>query len=261
MELGWSIVLETTGGPVAMWTGWLGNGLKIFYPYGVTISDELIMNTLGVTRAKPVAEDKHGKKKWAKFYSDRFSTLGRVWIDCSEYDLYGYDLHTIVDQRIVTLYSGHDQCNTIKTYDFTLCSEAQPDAPTTKSEYIQLYLNKFLELFVEVAKITGDITAINIESGLVLYTPKYLKEVGCELEEWTQDPTKYCYTTLNGYEVILYSGNSLVSWVTVLRREVAGNLSAEEIQTILDSLDNSSSDSIDIIPIIADMLEKIAIYG
>ena len=42
MELGWSIVLETTVGTVGMWTGWLGNGLKIFYPYGITISDSLI---------------------------------------------------------------------------------------------------------------------------------------------------------------------------------------------------------------------------
>ena len=31
MELGWSIVLETTGGPVGMWTCWLEDGFKIFY--------------------------------------------------------------------------------------------------------------------------------------------------------------------------------------------------------------------------------------
>ena len=55
MELGWSIVLETTGGPVAMWTSWIGSGFKIFYPHDVDVPDEIIMDTLEVTYAKPVA--------------------------------------------------------------------------------------------------------------------------------------------------------------------------------------------------------------
>ena len=114
---------------------------------------------------------------------------------------------------------------------------------------------------MKVAKLTGDITAINIESGLVLYTPEQLEKAGCTLERWRQDYTNYCYTKYNGYDVILYSGNSLVSWITVLKCEANNNLTAEEIKATLDSFDNSGGEAINLVPLVADMIEKSVIYG
>ena len=54
MEIGWNINIETTNGVVGLWTSWLGNGLKIFYPLEVKVPDELIMKILNVSMAKPV---------------------------------------------------------------------------------------------------------------------------------------------------------------------------------------------------------------
>ena len=261
MELGWSIVLETTGGPVGMWTCWLENGFKIFYPHDVDVPDEMIMETLGVTHAKPVADDHFHERKWGDFYSERVGSLGRVWIENDKHDSYGYHIPTIRNCRPVKHYFGHDQCKTIRTFEFTFCSETQPDAPTHASEYIKPYLDKFMQLFVKVAKLTGDITAINIESGLVLYTPEQLEKAGCTLERWRQDYTNYCYTKYNDYEVILYSGNSLVSWITVLKREANNDLTAEEIKATLESFDNSGGEAINLVPLVADMIEKAVIYG
>lgn len=50
-------VIETTNGIVGLWTCWLGNSIKLFYPLNVNIPDEIIMETLGVTLAKPVANE------------------------------------------------------------------------------------------------------------------------------------------------------------------------------------------------------------
>ena len=56
MQIGWNMVIETTNGIVGLWTCWLGNSIKLFYPLNVNIPDEIIMETLGVTLAKPVAK-------------------------------------------------------------------------------------------------------------------------------------------------------------------------------------------------------------
>ena len=49
------MVIETTNGIVGLWTCQLGNSIKLFYPLNVNIPDEIIMETLDVTLAKPVA--------------------------------------------------------------------------------------------------------------------------------------------------------------------------------------------------------------
>ena len=55
MQIGWNMVIETTNGIVGLWTCWRGNSIKLFYPLNVNISDKIIMETLNVTLAKPVA--------------------------------------------------------------------------------------------------------------------------------------------------------------------------------------------------------------
>ena len=55
MQIVWSMVIETTNGIVGLWTCWLGNSIKLFYPLNVNISDKIIMETLNVTLAKPMS--------------------------------------------------------------------------------------------------------------------------------------------------------------------------------------------------------------
>lgn len=237
MEIGWSINIETNNGVVGLWTGWLGNGLKIFYPLGVKISDELIMKTLDVSMAKPVKNKNFGTRLWARYYSKRLGTDdGRVWIDHNCMHSYGHSMYTINNGVLENHYGGHSQTNTIWTFEFDFSSAAEPDAPNNKKQYIQQYTEKFIKLLVEVAKVVGDIKAVNVDSGLVLYKPETL---GCKYVTSREGRTQYCYVKNGDMELMLRSGNSIVPWATVIRYPMTAEmLSAEWLQEKLDSFDN-----------------------
>lgn len=241
MQIGWNMTIETTNGIVGLWTCWLGNGFKLFYPSEVTISDEVIMKALGVTLAKPVKNVVFGTRLWAKYYSERLGEGGRVWIDQTADEGVAEVLYTIEDAQLKGHSCGGRVTNTISTYAYHFFSEAEPDAPNCTAENIQAYKDKFIQLLVEIAKIVGDITAINLDSGLVLYTPKLLDEKGYHVENWKKGCQEYCYAQDDNLEIILKKGNSLVPWRTIIRYPVTNEVTAEELTEFVNKFDNSEN--------------------
>ena len=128
MQIGWNMVIETTNGIVGLWTCWLGNSIKLFYPLNVNIPDEIIMETLGVTLAKPVANELFGTRLWAKYYSEKLDDGGRVWIGKESEHSNGYNLKVIQNKQLEEHYCGHNNTNTIWTYDCNFYSEKEPEA-------------------------------------------------------------------------------------------------------------------------------------
>ena len=82
MQIGWKINIETSNGVVGMWTSWLGNSLKIFYPLGVIVPDEVIMEILDVSMANMVNYRGYILQPWGRYVSEKLKDdAGRVWID------------------------------------------------------------------------------------------------------------------------------------------------------------------------------------
>ena len=241
MKIGWNIAIETTNGIVGMWTCWLGNSLKLFYPLDIEIEDKLIMEKLNVTLAKPVANDLFGKRLWEKFYSEKLEEGGRVWIGQEAYHSTGYHLNVIRNERLESHYCGHNRTNTIFTHEFNFYSKTEPEAPNCRPNNIQVYNERFVQLLVEIAKQVGDIIAINLDSVLVLYTPSFLQSKGYEVKRWKEGYTEYCYTKRDNSEIMLKSGNSSVNWSTILRYPASNELTAEDLNHLIDSFDNSQN--------------------
>ena len=265
MEIGWNLVIETTHGNVGLWTCWLGNIFEIFYPYGYDVPDELIMKTLGVTYGKPVKNENFGTRKWAKFYSKRLENdLGRVWVDNSQHYMYGRELLFIKNRKLKFFSCGHSFTNSIHTESFTFCSEKEPDAPNASMEVIQPYRDKFVKLLVEVAKLVGEIKAVHLDSGNVLYTPEDLEKMGYKLKKWKEGYTDYCYCKdkdkNKGVEIILKSGNSMVPWITIIRYPTTNDLTAMDIINLVDGFDNSEK-PYNLVPLIAYYIEQERIFG
>lgn len=259
MQLGWSVAIETTNGIVGLWTCWMGNSIKLFYPLDVTIPDEMIMETLNVTLAKPVANERFGRRLWAKYYSEKLEDCGRVWIEQEASHSNGYHLKTIRNKKLEEHYCGHDRTNTVWTYDFNFCSETEPEAPNCKEENIQTYREKFVQLLVKVAKLVGDIKAVNIDSGLVLYTPETLVAKGYDVTSWKERDKKYCYAQDENFEIILKSGNSAVPWISIIRYPSTNELTAENLIKRIDSLD-SEEVPINFLPLITHFVEQERMY-
>lgn len=254
MQIGWNMVIETTNGIVGLWTSWLGNSIKLFYPLNVNISDEIIMETLDVTLAKPVKNEWFGTRLWAKYYSEKLDDCGRVWIGQESDHSYVHYLKTIRNKQIEEHYCGYEYTNTIWTIDFHFCSEKEPEAPNCKEENIQAYKDKFVQLLVKIAKLVGDITAVNLDSGLVLYTPEILIKNGYDVLRWKVKGTEYCYTQDDNCEIMLKSGNSTVSWITIIRYHATNELTAENLLELVERFDNSE-DSINLVPLLAHILK------
>lgn len=259
MQIGWNMVIETTNGIVGLWTCWLGNSIKLFYPLNVNISDKIIMETLNVTLAKPVANERFGTRLWAKYYSEKLDDCGRVWIGQGSHHSNGYHLKAIRNKQLEEHYCGHSYTNTVWTYDLNFCSKTEPEAPNCKEKNIQAYKDKFVQLLVKIAKLVGDITAVNLDSELVLYTPEMLVAKGYDVKRWKAGYTEYCYTQDDNFEIMLKSGNSLVSWSTVIRYPSTNELTAESLLELVGSFDNSENPC-DLVPLIAYLCEQERIY-
>jgi hypothetical protein len=239
MEIGWGINIETDKGIVGLYTNWQKRGFKIFYPLEFKVPDEIIIETLEVSRAEPVKNVMFGKRLWAPFYSEKLEgDYGRVWIDHNSQHSYGHEMYTIKNEKLQCLYTGHNQSNTIWTFEFSFCSEEEPDAPNCSEKWIQPYKERFIKLLVEVAKFIGNIQAVNIDSGLVLYTPE---TIGCKYRSFQEGNGRYCYAKDGDIEIMLRKGNSLIPWVTVIRYPITGNeLTSSWLIDKLDSFDNSN---------------------
>lgn len=258
MKIGWKINIETSNGVVGMWTSWLGNSLKIFYPLGVKVPDEVVTEILDVSMAGMVNFSGYILQPWGRYVSERLKgDDGRVWIEHNSMHTYGDSMYTINNGVLENHYGGHSQTNTIWTFEFNFSSPDNPDAPNNKKEFIQLYTDKFIKLLVEIAKIVGDIKAVNFDSGLVLYEPETL---GCKYVTSRKGRTKYCYVKNDEFELMLKSGNSIVPWITIIRYPMkTENLSVEWLKDKLDSWDNSEN-SFNPIPLIEHFVQKDEIY-
>ncbi len=116
-----------------------------------------------------------------------------------------------------------------------------------------------MQLLVKIAKLVGDITAVNLDSELVLYTPEMLVAKGYDVKRWKVGYTEYCYTQDDNFEIMLKSGNSLVSWSTVIRYPSTNELTAESLLELVGSFDNSENPC-DLVPLIAHLCEQERIY-
>lgn len=116
-----------------------------------------------------------------------------------------------------------------------------------------------MQLLVKIAKLVGDITAVNLDSELVLYTPEMLVAKGYDVKRWKAGYTEYCYTQDDNFEIMLKSGNSLVSWSTVIRYPSTNELTAESLLELVGSFDNSEN-PIDLVPLMAYLCEQERIY-
>lgn len=195
------------------------NGVKMpKFQDGAKVMDKLIMDTLGVEYAKPVANvcacavndenytgeykdrDKplvknsvgqivayrdEGSRLWAKFYSQRVpGDKGRVWVDHSDFNSNSHHFEVIRDNRgIEEVHYGHDYSRGISTFPFSFWSEYAPDGPATEPEVIQSYRDKFLALACEIAKLMGGATAVNINYMFVL-VPEQLEQLGYGNVKW-----------------------------------------------------------------------------
>lgn len=251
MEIGFNVVIETDNANVGLWTCWIGNSFKIFYPLEVEVPDEIIMNTLGVTLAEPVKNEKFSLQRWEKFYSERLEEGGRVWIGQEKSHSYAHELYTIENKELKKNRFGNCFSNTIYTSPSTYCNENMPDAPNANIESIMPYKDKFIKLFIEIAKLTGNIRAINIDSGLVYYTPDILEQKNYILErKRCTELIYYVNDSYNNCEIILKQGNSVVPWITILKFVEDNNLSAQKLLDLLDSLNNMEN-PINLVPFYA----------
>jgi hypothetical protein len=252
MKIGWNIVIETTNGVVALWTCWLGDNFKLYYPLDVEIPDEMVMKTLGVRYSKPVYDEDAGKRKWAKYYSRKLKE-GRVWIEQSDYDMNCNHLGTVEGMNLTEHHCGYDLTNTISTYSFHHASEKQPDAPTTDPKVIKRYRKKFFQLLIEIAKYVGDIKSVTFSSDRSFYSPELLEKEGSKFSRWREDRTNYCYACNDNYEFVLKSGNSLVPWTTYIKFCAGNDLEVEDLCKFMKQVNDKT---INMKPIYVVMLKK-----
>lgn len=255
MVNGWDVTIETTGGVVGMWSCWMDNCFRIFYPLDVSVPDEIIIDTLGVKMAEPVANVLFGSRLWARFFSDRLPDLGRVWIELDSNHSYGHSLYTIENKTVKDHYVGHSQSYTLGTFNFHFANRDEPDAPNCDPKNIQPYKERFIKLLVKIAKLTGKIKAINVKSGGMLFTPEELKSKRFQLIKTDVGLTTYYYTKDDMYEIMLQSGNSIVPWITIIKFPASNSLVADDIEKFLHAFDNSEV-AYNMVPLLAHMIQQ-----
>jgi hypothetical protein len=207
------------------------NGVKIpSFHDGAQITDQLIMDTLGVELAQPVPDveegyrgihkdpDKpleedsaglirayhmHGSRLWAKFYGPRVTgKKGRVWVGHSDQRLGLLGTHRFYvvrddsDEDLESICYGQEHSRGVFTYPFNRWGKYSPeDSPTIEPEIIQPYRNKFLALACEIAKRMGGAKAVNIYHGIGL-SPCQLKRLGYDDAKRTKGRSNIPYNEM-----------------------------------------------------------------
>jgi hypothetical protein len=217
-EDGWNLSIHDGEKLVGLWSCWLKNQFYLGYPKGVDVPDELIMQLLDVTYAKPVRQvsaiavndwnysgeckdpDKPleknevgqivayqdmGLREWARFYGPQLPNgKGRVWIDKSDFHLNGFHF-PIIDEsgNVSSVYCGHDKSNGIFTEGFNFYNKYAPEGPSADPEAIQSYRDKFIRLATKVALMVAQPTAVTVDYGFVM-VPEDLKREGYSDITW-----------------------------------------------------------------------------
>jgi hypothetical protein len=223
------------------------NGVKIpSFHDGAQITDQLIMDTLGVELARPVPDvetvvvgegykgihkdpDKplekdstgliiayhmHGSRLWAKFYGPRVTgKRGRVWVDHSDQRLGLLGTHRFYvvrdnsDEDLESICYGQEHSRGIFTYPFDKrWNKYTPDSPTVEPGIIQSYRNKFLVLVCEIAQQMGGAKAVNIHYDFNL-SPCQLKQLGYDNAKQIKGKSSIPYNEMVRMEKTMENGN------------------------------------------------------
>lgn len=247
MRDGWIITIETTGGVVIFYTGRSDKELKLFYPLNIDISDEMITEILNVTLADSGHDYCDNKfHKGAKYYFETPKNNSSVWIGkAHEYNFGLFFGRTIADKNIQHHAAGIKNTNIIWTCDSRLANESLD----CRGDKVQAYKERFFQLFITIAKLTGNIIAINFDSdeSIMLYTPEILKNCGYAVEEemYNEEPTSIdydresicCYTQTNGVEVILTKKYN--KYITILRYPASNEITSETLSNLIEKFTNS----------------------
>lgn len=246
MRTGWNFTIETTNGKVSLWTAWHGKEFKLFYPLSVDISDEMIMERLNVTLAEPKEENEVSESRLRTEYcSEEVEGNCKVMVHkklsyCNE------NLRTIGNEQCQEWRMGHSLVNVIKTC--TYCEKLQ-------------YKKKFLELLVKVAKLVGNVVAVNFDSddSDTLYTPECLREKGYVLKEWRDEnahridePKEYYYTRDENIEIMIvhFLDLDMEPGETIIRYPATDDLRAENLMKLLEDFDSSKKSINEPIPVL-----------
>ena len=213
---GWSIAIETTGGIVGLETCWSGEALGLLYPDGANISNEIITKILGTT-----------------------SMDEQVCITCHK-AYYTDDLRIISNGEICR--ANNNNPDIIHAY--------VPNRDSTKSlnrsELIKPFQNKFIELLVKIATEIGDITAIDLDSGVFcLYSAKTFADNGYKLtkkKDPSGEPYYYYTNSSSGIELMFeFDDDSVLDMTSTIIRCPANNtLTAEILIQLINKLDNGN---------------------
>lgn len=210
---GWSIAVETTGSIVTLDTYWEGDRLSLSYPTGINVPEALINELFDESKQNPV----HIHHSIASFNH-------YVWtIENGEV--------LIVDYKSDVIRAYVPNRNSYKS--------------KSPKELIQPYQSKFIELLVKIAKITGDIKAIHLNSGVYsLYSMKTFSENGYELtkKKGLTEDTYYYTKSSSGIELMFEADaddDPLEMSSTFIRCPANNTLTAETITQLINGLDNS----------------------
>ncbi|MDD5253656.1 MAG: hypothetical protein PHG05_00950 [Candidatus Nanoarchaeia archaeon] len=279
---GWKITLHngSAENAVGLESCWLEDRFYLGYPNAAEVPDDIIIKTLGVEYAnavpqvsaisvndpnykgeykdpdKPLEKNEFGqiiayrdegkKRLWAKFFGPREEKGGRVWIEKSGYDFLGYHMPIIINtNELFEVYFGHGNSNGISTAPFSYYNKYSPESPTAKSEAIQKYRNKFMDLFVEVALLIDRPSKVTFDYGFVM-VPEDLEKEGYGKVEWLKGSAgtrkgwkhELVRAEKEGEIVMLESGNSLVPWSTIRQLDIPETSRNREglVKIINDSL-------------------------
>lgn len=272
-DMGWSLSIETPQGIIGLWSCWLGNQFYLGFPKSVVVSDDLIMKTLKIEKAKPIRQvnatavidpnyigeyadpDKPleqntagqtvgyqdvGDRLWAKFYGPIEPTGGRVWVDYS--DFHSMITHfPYIDKRgkLQSVPYGHEQSKGIHTAQFSFYNQYTPEGPTADPSAIQKYKDRFIDLAAEITFIMGGPISVNMDYGFSM-VPEDLHREGYDVK-WLKGE----YGERQGWgneivrgkkgdsTIILKSGNSIVPWSTILNAPVSGLTSPETLSAFI----------------------------
>lgn len=215
---GWSMAIETTGGIIGIETCWDGSSINLFYPADVNVPIDLINQTLW---AHPIGKTVCTKRQNA-YYTGNLRFIKDGNITSSSWKALG----------ICTYNKSHSE------------GVNMDDQSSTPNSIMQAYTGKFITLLLEIAKLTGDIKAVDLDSGCFsLYSTKMFYENDYDLirkEDLAGDP--YYYTKNSDGIEIMFEVDPEENWEltsNIIRCPTSNALDANTIIELIKNLDNS----------------------
>lgn len=212
---------------------------------------DAIMRCLGVVQSKKVTYNLYGTNflgSWGQYYTPREEgQVGRIWVDHSQTRDFIYlpSIHgTGRDYKLKTVTFNHNNSFSISTSRFDLASTTYPDKPIAPPDLIETYRSKFLELMLEIARLFGKITSVQIVYRGV-FPPEGLFERGfhsvCQIAgesgKWTgrqREVMSALRTGEFGFErFVQFSNTSTIPWVGVRAVNVKSDITVKDLESYL----------------------------